>query len=401
MFAQVRTQCNNDVRKRDVQIQRLKSHLTSQQRGSRTGLVGASITITPGNNGAGGSGRGFTCATAREEGAPGLADPEYSLKQETTEFLTQLSQSLSDENDALIEMIRRTVETLREIGGITAKQQSHGGGGGLGMEGEQKAQMELVQALPTSYEELAGELNGVLEHLKTILTDPNFVSIEEVEVREDEIARLRDGWVKMEARWREAVAMMDGWRKRMLSGGDTVNLDELKAGLVLGAGLDSVNVDKRTVENTTTEEGLTEENGYSGSEETATDLRVEEAEDQRPSSREDTKSSPATESDLFDLKLAPPRPVLKEINGNANSAINSRTVTFNSSPPTKQPTIPDENSHFEQQHEDDETDLLPSSPSKPISVTSSPTKTMHDTIDIASPLWVGSSPLARLFIIPS
>jgi predicted nucleic acid-binding Zn-ribbon protein len=36
---QVRTSCANDVRKRDVQIQRLKSHLTTQQRGNKTGLV--------------------------------------------------------------------------------------------------------------------------------------------------------------------------------------------------------------------------------------------------------------------------------------------------------------------------------------------------------------------------
>ncbi|KAL8876145.1 MAG: hypothetical protein Q9198_005605 [Flavoplaca austrocitrina] len=41
----------------------------------------------------------------------------------------------------------------------------------------------------------------------------------------------------MEARWREAVALMDGWRKRMEHTGDTINLDDLQMGMDLGAGL--------------------------------------------------------------------------------------------------------------------------------------------------------------------
>src|ERR1700712_5087707 len=94
---QIRTACANDVRKREVQIQRLKSHLTTQQRGNKVGLVGAATIISPGmsamSNGANGM---------REDEGFGIDDPEYSLRHETTDFPTELSQGLSDENDNLI-----------------------------------------------------------------------------------------------------------------------------------------------------------------------------------------------------------------------------------------------------------------------------------------------------------
>lgn len=228
--AQIRTACANDVRKRDVQIQRLKGHLTTQQRGNRAGLVGASITITPGVTGMGaGSGR----EEEAEKGSVGTEDPAYSLRQETTEFLTQLGQSLSDENDALIGLVRGAVVTLKELQGIpeagTREQAVESTAGADGINGGG----EMLCALPTSYDALAADLDGVLENLKLLLTNPNFVPLDEVAVREEEIARLRHGWEKMEARWKEAVAMMQSWQERMRSGGDTVTLHDLNLGLGL------------------------------------------------------------------------------------------------------------------------------------------------------------------------
>ena len=247
LLGQVRSQCANDVRKRDVQIARLKTHLVAQQRGSRTGPVGPSITITPGNIGrarGGGGGR----SSEDSSSVPSLEDAEYSLKQETTEFLTQLSQSLSEENDALIGLVRGTLGTLREVQGISVAQQRQASGlarqsVGVGHNGAGAQMVEgdgLVHAPAISYEALARDLNGVLSNLRDLLSNPSFAPIEEVQVREEEIQRLREGWEKMESRWREAVVMMQGWRKRMLSGGDTVNLDELKMGLGLGKGLEVV-----------------------------------------------------------------------------------------------------------------------------------------------------------------
>jgi hypothetical protein len=125
---------------------------------------------------------------------------------------------LSEENENLGALVRRTVETLRTLSGCEKEGVQEGG---------------MVVQMESGCESLAGEMEMVIEHLRTLLTNPSFVPLEEVEVREEEIIRLREGWERMEHRWREAVQMMDGWRKRMARSGQTVNLEELKMGLML------------------------------------------------------------------------------------------------------------------------------------------------------------------------
>ena len=228
---QIRASCANDIRKRDVQIQRLKSHLTEQQRGNKTGLVGASITISPGLS------VSNKDKDQRMDAKLDINDPAYSLKQETTEFLTQLSQSLSDENDNLIGLVRRSLATLKELQGLPANAQRAGDAAVAAGLNEMESDEHMLQMLPTSYDALSNDMDLVLDNLKTILTNPNYVPIEEVTHREEEIIRLRQGWEKMETRWKEAILLMDGWRTRMLNGGDTINLEEIKMGLGLAEGI--------------------------------------------------------------------------------------------------------------------------------------------------------------------
>jgi hypothetical protein len=100
-----------------------------------------------------------------------------------------------------------------------------------GWNSEDKVDDYVVKQLTS--EDMAMELDSVLSHMRTILTNPSFVPIEEVVVREEEINRLKDGWVKMEDRWKEAVHLIDGWRRRMASNGRAVCEEELKMGLRL------------------------------------------------------------------------------------------------------------------------------------------------------------------------
>lgn len=222
-LAQVKTQCTNDVRKRDLELARLKTHLQGQQRGNRVGMTAPSMSVRK---------------ASAESAAHGLDDPEYSLKQETTEFLTQLSQSLSDENDGLIGLLRDSLGTMKTVLGLPANAKRHPDSavGSMGSDvegnGKHRTGSSLLHALPTSYEALSSEMEEILSHMKTILTNPNFVPIEEVEVREDEIARLREGWEHMEKRWCDVLAMMEGWLRRMDTG-DTINIDDLRRGMGL------------------------------------------------------------------------------------------------------------------------------------------------------------------------
>lgn len=221
-LAQVKTQCTNDVRKRDLELARLKTHLQGQQRGNKVGMTAPSITIT------GGARRPANDATLHE-----LGDPEYSLKQETTEFLTQLSQSLSDENDNLITLVRGALSTMRELLGLPATHKhpdSAIGSMGSAENGKQHDSINMLHTLPTSYEKLASDLETTLTQLKTILTNPNFVSVEEVELRDDEIVRLREGWERMEQRWKDVLLMMEGWRRKMDTG-HTINIEDLRKGM--------------------------------------------------------------------------------------------------------------------------------------------------------------------------
>jgi hypothetical protein len=222
-LSQVRTQCANDVKKRDLELARLKAHLQDQRRGNRTGVVAPSMTVSGGER-----------WQRESSSSKDLKDPEYSLKQETTAFLTQLSQSLSDENDGLIGLLREALSTMKELLGLPANTQTMTDSaiGSRGSADDGKGIDNNVHALPASYETLATELDNTLSHLSKILTNPNFVSVDEVEMRDDEIVRLRQGWEHMETRWRDVLAMMDGWRRRMDTG-ETLRLEDLQQGMGL------------------------------------------------------------------------------------------------------------------------------------------------------------------------
>ena len=228
-LAQVKAQCLNDMRKRDLELSRLKAHLQGQQRGVKVVAPSASFV--------GGSANGGARGRRSAEPAHDLDDPAYRLTQETTEFLTQLSQSLSDENDNLIALVRTALSTMRDVLGLAPHERKHPDSAIGSLASEEDAcnskRTQPADNTPlTPYENLAANMEECLAQLRTILSNPNFVTIEEVEVREDEIARLREGWEHMEQRWRDALCMMDGWRKRVDTG-DTINIEDLRKGMSL------------------------------------------------------------------------------------------------------------------------------------------------------------------------
>lgn len=230
---EIRAQCANDVRKRDSEMQRLKKHLEGRRGVNGNPQVGVMV-ITPGNNSKGSRQQHQQALQASEEGSTSTdpRSPSYSLKEETTEFLIQLSQGLSDENDQLIHLVKTTLTTLRSLSGLPEPPSPlH--------QQQNSSSTNVIVSLPPSYDELESSTQEVLTHLRHLLSNPSFVPLEEVEIREDEILRLREGWERMAARWKDAVALMDGWRKRMVDTGGgtvTVNLDDLTQGLDLDVG---------------------------------------------------------------------------------------------------------------------------------------------------------------------
>lgn len=223
LLAQARAACANEIRKRDRQIDSLKKAVTdaSRVRGGNRSRDVLCISVT---GEVGGDEHGLPAGATQEEG--------YSLRLETNEFLTQLARGLSEENEGLLALFRRTVDALRDMSGLERGAESVDGGHvSHHLDG---ANEDMVVTAPQkSADELAAELEVIMEHLRTILTNPSFVPIEEVEVREEAINRLRAGLETMESRWKDAVHMIDGWRKRMVSSGKSVDIEDLQMGLRL------------------------------------------------------------------------------------------------------------------------------------------------------------------------
>jgi hypothetical protein len=210
--AQTRASCANEVRKRDRQIDGLKKAVTDAGRARGVGRSTGTTNITVFGD----------IGSDSELASPNGTEPSYDLRTETNSFLAELAKGLSEENEGLLQLVRRTTEHLKEMSGwdvASGDPMENGDGHAL-----------VLAANPA---DMSLEVEAVLEHLRTILTNPSFVPIEEVVVREDEIHRLRDGWEKMETRWKEAVHLIDGWRKRMQASGRPVNVEELKMGLRL------------------------------------------------------------------------------------------------------------------------------------------------------------------------
>ncbi|KAI0536128.1 Afadin and alpha-actinin-binding-domain-containing protein [Xylaria digitata] len=223
IVGQTRSACANEVRKRDRQIDSLKKAVAEAGRvrgGARSRDV-ITISVTGEFSNEEDGGMGMPVGATESEG--------YSLRMETNGFLTELAKGLSEENEGLLALVRRTVDGLREMSGL-----DRGTDPGHGQDQDSNIGDEFITRLPQkSTEDLASELEAIVEHLRSILTNPSFVPIEEVEVRDEAINRLRAGLETMEARWKDAVHMIDGWRRRMVSGGKSVDIEDLQIGLRL------------------------------------------------------------------------------------------------------------------------------------------------------------------------
>lgn len=206
LVAQARAACATETRRRDRQVDILKKQLgeAGRARGSRSNPAVTTITVT------GDIGEGRMSPARGGE----ISEDDYGLRNETNAFLANLAQNLSEENEAILTVMRRTMQQLRSMSGFNNDQDS-------------------LVTKQQGWEEMAAELDSVLDHMRTILTNPSFVPIEEVMVREEEIGRLKEGWVKMEDRWTEAVHLIDGWRKRMAANGRPICDEELQMGLRL------------------------------------------------------------------------------------------------------------------------------------------------------------------------
>lgn len=208
---QVRAKCLSDVRKRDAELDKLKAHLASIQRGHKDSS-GMKINVI--NFESEPKGRG-------KRNGPEVNKAECSLEKETNDFLAAIVNETSSENVSLRRIITETMDVLRELTDIENTSVNgmfdEDSDDGIGIPGQDRRSRRRIAEQPhnlTSCHVLARSMAAILEHCRTILKDPSFVPIEEVQVRDEEIIKLRIGWEKMANRWKETVTMMDNWRRK-------------------------------------------------------------------------------------------------------------------------------------------------------------------------------------------
>jgi len=221
---QVRAKCLSDVRKRDVEIEKLKGHLSGMQRGKReaSGMKVNSIQAQT-----------ATIGGRELRGGQVVHSVDWSLEKETNDFLATLVNETTAENIALRKVLGDTMNTLKHLTGFDTEEEevAYGEDDSTGIPGQyRKSRLRAAETTQqeslVSCETLAAQMSEIMDHCKTILKDPSFVPIEEVQVREEEIVKLREGWEKMANRWEEAVTMMDIWRRKMV-GDESVDANEM------------------------------------------------------------------------------------------------------------------------------------------------------------------------------
>jgi len=122
---------------------------------------------------------------------------EYEMSQDTIKFLTEFSQSLSDENETLTSMIRSAISTIKASSGLA-----------IGDEDEENDD-ELITATDTSHSVLNEKLEDVLDNLRLLLNQPNYVPIEDLAAKDEEIAQIREQARLMMDHWRAAIKLVD------------------------------------------------------------------------------------------------------------------------------------------------------------------------------------------------
>lgn len=154
---------------------------------------------------------GPSLASSRGGTATVVEDESSTLAQDTTDFLTKLSQDLADENDNLIALVRTTLSTLKAIQGLP--DDDHFLPAEVELDGDEGA--NPVIAPPVSFENLTAELDNVMYSLKEVLNQPNYVPLEELAERDAEIERLVAKNTTLEEEWRKAIELVDGWNKTL------------------------------------------------------------------------------------------------------------------------------------------------------------------------------------------
>jgi len=215
LLAQVRTQAANDVRKRDLQIAKMKDRLNDTRRGTRP--AASSIVIRLGDKPMRTTGCEYDAlGDSVQSSAAGCATRTLSV--DTTDFLTTLSQQLADENDSILALVRQSLSALKAIQGLPDDDHNPQ------TEEEAESALNPVVAPPANLESLTSELETVIQSLHELLNQPDYVPLEELAEKNEELAEKNEEINQLTQRnrvlyeeWKKAIDLLDEWNQGILN----------------------------------------------------------------------------------------------------------------------------------------------------------------------------------------
>ncbi|KAI5858794.1 Afadin and alpha-actinin-binding-domain-containing protein [Tricharina praecox] len=216
LLAQVRTQAANDVRKRDMQITKMKERLNDTRRGARP--AASTIVIKTGDKPVRGTVREYDALGESVQSSTAAAAAAKALSDDTTDFLTTLSQQLADENDNILALVRQCLSTLKAVQGLPDDDHNPQ------TEEEAEGALNPVVAPPANLESLSMELDTVIGSLQELLNQPDYVPVEELAEKNEELAEKNEEINLLTQRntvlyeeWKKAIDLLDEWNQGLLN----------------------------------------------------------------------------------------------------------------------------------------------------------------------------------------
>ena len=193
-FAQVKQQVSHDLRKRDAQLGRLREQLTDGSSSSRRGRIVSGVAATTSGRMSQSQNGGPTGGACLIEELAYDARAELDLRIESDANLSQQLRDAMSENDALNELLQATLASLDTL--VSVEMTS--------------AEDALFSSVARSAIVLEAQLRVRLTAVKEILEMPGYVTVEEVQLRDDRIATLMERLAEVEAQWSAAQHVLRG-----------------------------------------------------------------------------------------------------------------------------------------------------------------------------------------------
>ncbi|TGZ77698.1 hypothetical protein EX30DRAFT_398392 [Ascodesmis nigricans] len=220
-LSQVRAQNATDLRKKDIQLQKMKERVTEVGRRSSRGKEGPSIVIHPWPAPKAGGPLSISANNSTNRKPDDGRSGSPSLSEDTTDFLTTLSQNLADENDNLLALVRQTLSSIRAVQGLPETDPSD-----PNPETDHDPENPILITSRT-FTALSESLDTSLSSLQEMLNQPDYVPIDELAARDEEIADLQTELQQLcnrnetlQTEWKKAIELVDTWNERLKAMGE-------------------------------------------------------------------------------------------------------------------------------------------------------------------------------------